>query len=160
VKTIVSTLHGSKEEKYREAISQFQSLIAGENDEGIILGMIASLLKMQFETFSWVGFYVLKGNELVVGPFQGKPPCIRIEVGKGVCGTVAQEKKTLIVSDVDAFPEHIRCDADSRSEIVVPLFQNNTLYGVLDIDSFRLNNFDETDKVYLEEICRNITTLL
>lgn len=160
MKKILSPLQGTKEEKYQNVISHFHSLVAGENNEVVILGMISSLLKMQFETISWVGFYLLKGKELIVGPFQGKPPCIRIALGKGVCGTVAKEKKTLVVADVDAFPGHIRCDADSRSEIVVPIIKKKMLYGVLDVDSSQLNNFDETDKRFLEKLCNEISFLI
>jgi GAF domain-containing protein len=107
--------------------------------------------------FFWVGFYLLKENELVLAPFQGPVACTRIQYGKGVCGTAWQRSETIIVPDVEQFPGHIACNARSKSEIVVPLFSKENMIGVLDIDSDQLNSFDETDKFYLEKICRKIT---
>ncbi|MBS4029594.1 MAG: GAF domain-containing protein [Ignavibacteriales bacterium] len=151
---------GTKEEIYLELFRQFHSLLAGEKNDVVIFGLTSSLLKMHFESISWVGFYLLRDSELIVGPFQGKPPCIRIQMGKGVCGTAAKQRSTIIVPNVDEFPGHIRCDADSRSEIVVPLLQDERLIGVLDIDSSSLNSFDEIDKKYLERLCNEIAILI
>ena len=146
-------LSGTKEERYAELFVQFQHLIEGETNLIAMLGIFCSLLKMNFETFSWVGFYLLENNELIVGPFQGKPPCIRIAIGKGVCGTSALKRETLNVPNVDDFPGHIRCDSDARSEIVVPIFFQEKFFGVLDVDSNHLDNFDELDKRFLEMMC-------
>ena len=107
-----------------------------------------------------MGFYLVRGNELVLGPFQGPIACTRIAPGKGVCGTAWTEKRTLVVPDVDAFPGHIACSSDSKSEIVVPLIQNGTVIGVLDIDSNRLHDFDETDEHYLNELCTWLSGIL
>jgi len=137
---------------YSELLPQIKSLIADEPDLIANLANVTSVLKQAFPSFSWVGFYLMKGNELVLGPFQGKLACTRIKIGSGVCGTSALEKKTIIVPDVEKFPGHIYCDPDSKSEIVVPIIKDGEVLGVLDIDSYELNNFDEVDKVYLEKI--------
>ncbi len=142
----------TKEEIYLELLPQIKSLIEDEPDLIANLANVTSALKQAFESFSWVGFYLMKNGELVLGPFQGKLACTRIKVGSGVCGTSALRKETIIVPDVEEFPGHIYCDPDSRSEIVVPIIKNDEVLGVLDIDSHRLNNFDEVDKVYLEKI--------
>jgi GAF domain-containing protein len=142
----------TKEEIYSELLPQIKSLIADEPDLIANLANVTSALKQAFPSFSWVGFYLMKGNELVLGPFQGKLACTRIKIGSGVCGTSALEKKTIIVPDVEKFPGHIYCDPDSKSEIVVPIIKDGEVLGVLDIDSYELNNFDEVDKVYLEKI--------
>ena len=141
----------SKIEIYQSILPQIQSLLEGENDLIANIANVSAALKMSFPSFSWVGFYLKKGNELILGPFQGKPACVRIAVGKGVCGTAAERKSTVIVPDVTRFPGHIACDSDSRSEIVVPMMKGDLL-GVLDIDSVKVNNFDETDKMYLEKL--------
>ncbi len=141
----------AKEDVYKEIIPQIRSLLEGETDVVANLANIAAVLKMAFPAISWVGFYLLKDRELVLGPFQGKPACVRIAMGKGVCGTSAAKHETLIVPNVLEFPGHIVCDPDSKSEIVVPLIQGERLLGVLDLDSALLAAFDETDKVYLEE---------
>ncbi|NLT50220.1 MAG: GAF domain-containing protein [Ignavibacteria bacterium] len=124
-------------------------------DEPLISGLsnFISLLKYSLKKISWVGFYINKEGNLWLGPFQGKPACVKISSGKGVCGTVLIQGKTIIVEDVDNFPEHIACDAESKSEIVVPLFIHGNIWGVLDLDSNILNAFSETDKNYLEKIC-------
>lgn len=148
---IVAT--GSKEEQYQSLIKQLKALLQGENDHIANMANIAAALKEQFH-FWWVGFYMVKGNQLVLGPFQGPVACTRINYGKGVCGTAWQKGETLIVPDVEQFPGHIACSSLSKSEIVVPLFKGENCIGVLDVDSEHLNTFDDVDKRYLEEICR------
>jgi len=147
----LSIIKGSKESQYQSLLPQIKALITGEPDLIANLANIAGALKEQFG-WLWVGFYLVKEDELVLGPFQGPVACTRIRKGKGVCGTSWAEAKTLIVPDVEAFPGHIACSSLSRSEIVVPILQNGMVTGVLDVDSVELNEFDETDKQYLEEI--------
>ncbi|HEX9614380.1 MAG TPA: GAF domain-containing protein [Bacteroidota bacterium] len=149
----VSVTRTGKAEVYEEIIPQLESLLEGESDPTANLANTTAVLKMAFPArVSWVGFYLLKGGELVLGPFQGKPACVRIGMGKGVCGTAAKRRETIIVPDVDQFPGHIACDPDSRSEIVVPLIWDDELVGVLDLDSPQTATFDETDRRYLERI--------
>jgi len=140
------------EEKYIELGSQVKSLISRNDNLISSLANLTAALKQTFEKISWVGFYVLEGNYLYLGPFQGKVACTKIEIGKGVCGTAAQKMETVIVPDVNKFPGHIACDADSKSEIVVPIIKDKKVYGVLDLDSNSYNAFDEIDKKYLEEL--------
>lgn len=147
----LSIIKGTKESQYQSLLPQIKALITGEPDFIANLANIAGALKEQFG-WLWVGFYLVKQDELVLGPFQGPVACTRIRKGKGVCGTSWAEAKTLIVPDVEAFPGHIACSSLSRSEIVVPMLQNGIVTGVLDVDSVELNEFDETDKQYLEEI--------
>lgn len=142
---------GDKVTNYRSIIPQIEALIRGENDLVANLANICAALKEQFNWF-WVGFYLVKNNELVLGPFQGPVACTRIALGKGVCGTAWQKAETLIVPDVDAFPGHIACSSASRSEIVLPLFNKDKVLGVLDVDSEHLSHFDDTDKQYLEQL--------
>lgn len=142
---------GSKEEIYQSLLPQIKALIEGEPDLVANLANIAAALKEQFG-WLWVGFYLVKNDELVLGPFQGPVACTRISKGRGVCGAAWQQAETLIVPDVKNFPGHIACSSLSRSEIVVPLISNNEVVGVLDVDSELLNLFDETDKKYLEEV--------
>ncbi|MEN3039172.1 MAG: GAF domain-containing protein [Candidatus Kryptonium sp.] len=142
----------TKEEIYSELLPQIKSLIEDEPDLIANLANVSSALKQAFSSFSWVGFYLMKGDELVLGPFQGKLACTRIKVGSGVCGTAVLKKETIVVPDVEKFPGHIYCDPDSKSEIVVPLIKDGEVRGVLDIDSYELNNFDEVDKIYLEKL--------
>lgn len=142
----------TKEEIYSELIPQIKFLIEDEPDLIANLANVTSALKQAFPSFSWVGFYLMKGNELVLGPFQGKLACTRIKIGSGVCGTAVLRRETIIVPDVEKFPGHIYCDPDSKSEIVVPMIKDGEVFGVLDIDSYELNNFDEVDKIYLEKI--------
>jgi L-methionine (R)-S-oxide reductase len=142
----------TKDEIYSELLPQIKSLIEDESDLIANLANVTSALKQAFPSFSWVGFYLMKGGELVLGPFQGKLACTRIKIGSGVCGTAVLKKETIIVPDVEEFPGHIYCDPDSRSEIVVPIIKNGEVLGVLDIDSYELDNFDETDKFYLEKL--------
>ncbi|MEK6565753.1 MAG: GAF domain-containing protein [Bacteroidota bacterium] len=152
----VNTL--TKRERYEEIIPQIESLIAGEPDTVANLANITAALKLALGArASWLGFYLLKRGELVVGPFQGKPACVRIALGKGVCGASAEQRKTLIVPDVNKFPGHIFCDPDSKSEIVVPLICDGELLGVLDVDSSSLNAFDEVDQQHLERIADTIS---
>ena len=142
---------GTKKEQYEALVPQIAALISYENDLIANLGNVAAALKEQFSWF-WVGFYLVKEGELVLGPFQGPVACTRIKKGKGVCGTSWQEAKTLIVPDVDKFPGHIACSSLSKSEIVVPLIRNGEVIGVLDVDSADYDQFDETDQQYLEQI--------
>jgi len=144
---------GSKTEKYQELIPQIKALIGSETDAIANLANVAAALKETFGFF-WVGFYLVKSDELVLGPFQGPVACTRIQIGKGVCGASWQNKATIVVEDVEQFPGHIACSSLSKSEIVVPLFKDGTVIGVLDVDSESLNSFDSTDVHYLEELCR------
>ncbi|MBL7767646.1 MAG: GAF domain-containing protein [Flavipsychrobacter sp.] len=144
-------LEGNKEEQYQSLIPQIKGLLEGETDEIANLANIAAALKEQFG-WLWVGFYMVKDGQLVLGPFQGPVACTRIQLGRGVCGTSWKEARTLIVPDVEKFPGHIACSSLSKSEIVVPLFRNGEVIGVLDVDSSELDQFNETDRRFLEEI--------
>ena len=144
-------IQGTKEEQYQTLLPQIKALIDGEPDLVANLANICGALKEQFG-WLWVGFYLVKHDELVLAPFQGPVACTRISKGRGVCGAAWQQAKTLIVPDVEKFPGHIACSSLSRSEIVIPIIRNNEVLGVLDVDSVALNEFDETDKKYLEEI--------
>ena len=146
---------GAKSEQYASLLPQIRALIEGESDAVSNLANIAAALKEQFGWF-WVGFYMVKNGELVVGPFQGPVACTRIRKGKGVCGTSWQEARTLIVPDVEVFPGHIACSSLSRSEIVVPIFHQGEVVGVLDVDSADLDAFDEEDQRWLEELVKAI----
>ena len=141
----------TKEQIYVALLPQIRELVRKEHDLIANLANIAAALKQAFGFF-WVGFYLVKDNELVLGPFQGPVACTRIPFGKGVCGTAWKERRTIIVPDVEQFLGHIACNSASKSEIVVPLFDNDEIIGVLDIDSDRLNEFDEVDARYLEII--------
>ncbi len=133
-------------------IEQAKSLLASESDVIANAANLSALLFHHLEDVNWAGFYFLKNQELILGPFQGKPACVRIPMGKGVCGTAALQQKTLIVPDVHQFPGHIACDPDSNSEIVVPLIRDQQLIGVLDIDSARYDRFSSEDRVTLETL--------
>lgn len=146
---------GSKEEQYQTLLPQIKSLTGAETDVVANLANIAAALKQTFGFF-WVGFYKVKEDMLVLGPFQGPLACTRIRFGKGVCGTAWKEAKTLIVPDVEAFPGHIACSSDSKSEIVVPVMKDKKVVAVLDIDSDSLNSFDEVDACYLEKLCEEV----
>ena len=148
----ITTVVGTKEEQYRNLLPQLRSLIEGETDLIANLANITAALKSTFHFF-WIGFYLVKDDELVLGPFQGTIACTRIKKGKGVCGAAWQKRSTLVVPDVDAFPGHIACSSLSRSEIVVPLMRNGEVWGVLDVDSDKLDDFDNTDSMFLEQIC-------
>jgi GAF domain-containing protein len=139
-----------KDADYSRLAAELRGLLEGESDRVANAANSASLLFHALPDVNWVGFYFMSGGELVVGPFQGKPACVRIALGKGVCGTAAARRVTLVVPDVEAFPGHIACDSASRSEIVVPLIQNGTLIGVLDIDSPIRERFDQTDRQGIE----------
>lgn len=141
----------SKEEKYRSILPQIQALLAGETDSIANLANVCAALKEQFGWF-WVGFYLIKDGELVLGPFQGPVACTRIKKGKGVCGSSWEQEKILIVPNVDEFPGHIACASASKSEIVLPLIHKGEIIGVLDVDSEHLAHFDEIDAKYLAEI--------
>jgi len=147
----LTLITGNKTDMYESLVPQIEGLLNGEPDLIANLANIAAAIKEQFGWF-WVGFYLVKGDELVLGPFQGPVACTRIRMGRGVCGTVWQKASTIIVDDVEKFPGHIACSSLSRSEIVVPLISNDQVMGVLDIDSSSLSSFDETDKFYLEKI--------
>ena len=146
----------SKEETYKSLLPQIRELTKNERDIIANFANITAVLKQAFGFF-WVGFYRVAGNELVLGPFQGPVACTRIPFGKGVCGTAWKERRTIIVPDVEQFAGHIACNSESKSEIVVPLFNRDEIIGVLDIDSDRLNTFDETDGKHLEELIHCIT---
>ncbi|MEJ7830968.1 MAG: GAF domain-containing protein [Segetibacter sp.] len=147
----LSISKGSKQEQYETLIPQIEGLLTGEDDLVANMANVAAALKEQFD-WLWVGFYVVKHDELVLGPFQGPVACTRIRKGRGVCGTSWSEAKTLIVPDVEKFPGHIACSSLSRSEVVVPVIINNEVVAVLDVDSQHLNYFDETDQQFLERI--------
>ena len=149
--TITKT--GTKEEQYISLIPQIEALMYGETDQIANLANMCAALKEQFNWF-WVGFYLVKNDELVLGPFQGPVACTRIKKGKGVCGASWAQQETIIVPDVDSFPGHIACASASKSEIVLPIFQGNTIIGVLDVDSEYLSHFDDIDFVYLNKIIR------
>ncbi len=137
---------------YAGLAAELESLLAGEHDLVANAANASALIFGALPDLNWAGFYFLKGGELVVGPFQGKPACVRIALGRGVCGTAARERRTIVVPDVHAFPGHIACDSASNSEIVVPLVQGDGLLGVLDLDSPRLARFDEGDRAGLERL--------
>lgn len=149
----------TKGEKYRELLPQIKGLVSDEKNLIANLSNISAALKQSFD-FWWVGFYLVEENELVLGPFQGPVACTRIANGKGVCGRAMAEKKTMLVADVEQFPGHIACSADSKSEIVVPVLSDGQVKMVLDIDSNRLNDFDQTDQQYLEQLAELISELL
>ena len=148
-------VRGTKTEQYATLLPQIRALMEGETDATANLANVAAALKEQFG-WLWVGFYLVKDGELVVGPFQGPVACTRIRKGRGVCGTSWAEERTLIVPDVEAFPGHIACSSLSRSEIVVPIRAGSGIIGVLDVDSAELNAFDEVDQQNLEEVVKII----
>ena len=146
----------SKKEQYESLLPQIAALITGETDQVANLANISAALKEQFGWF-WVGFYLVKHGELVLGPFQGPVACTRIAKGKGVCGSAWAQAKTLVVPDVETFPGHIACSSLSRSEIVVPIFKGDEVAGVLDVDSELLDQFDATDAFYLEQLVKLVS---
>ena len=141
----------NKEEKYQHFLPDWELLISGETDEIAVLANTCAALREAFGFF-WIGFYLVKNNQLVLGPFQGDVACYRIRKGRGVCGTAWAEARTQVVPDVEQFPGHIACSSLSKSEIVVPVIANDEVIGVLDIDSDELATFDETDRIYLEKL--------
>lgn len=142
---------GSKEDQYKSLLPQIKGLLTGENNAVANMANICAALKEQFDFF-WVGFYVVDGDELVLGPFQGPVACTRIAYNRGVCGTAWAKKETLIVADVEKFPGHIACNTQSRSEIVLPIFKDNTCIGILDVDSSSIDSFDAIDAEYLHKV--------
>ena len=149
---------GKKEDVYKTLVPQIKALTTGEPDLVANCANIVAALKETFGFF-WVGFYFVKNDQLVLGPFQGPIACTRIALGKGVCGSAWKEKETFLVPDVDEFPGHIACSSASKSEIVIPILKENSVLAVLDVDSDRLDGFDETDKKYLEELCQYVSEL-
>lgn len=147
-----STLTGSKPEQYGQLLAQARALVHGERDRIANAANLSALVYHALPQLNWVGFYFYDGTELVVGPFQGLPACVRIPLSKGVCGAAASQRLTQRIEDVDAFPGHIACDSASRSELVVPLVKGDTLIGVFDLDSPVLARFDADDQAGLEAI--------
>ena len=153
------SVDGSKKEVYESLFPQIVALIGDEKDQTANLANISAALKQAFD-FLWIGFYMVKEDELVLGPFQGPIACTRISIGKGVCGTAWETSKSLIVDNVDEFPGHIACSSDSKSEIVIPLIKNGIVIGVLDVDSNDLATFDEVDDKYLNQICEWLVSII
>ena len=149
----------NKEEKYQHFLPDWELLISGETDEIAVLANTCAALREAFGFF-WIGFYLVKNGELVLGPFQGDVACYRIRKGRGVCGTAWAEARTQVVPDVEQFPGHIACSSLSKSEIVVPIFRGDEVVGVLDIDSDQLATFDETDRIYLEKMIETLSKQL
>ncbi|MET7019248.1 GAF domain-containing protein [Bacillus mycoides] len=147
---------GSREEQYETVIKQLDALLTGEPNVIANLSNASALLNQFLDRVNWVGFYVTEGNQLVLGPFQGMPACVRIPFGRGVCGVAAETKTTQLVADVHQFPGHIACDSASNSEIVVPIMKEGNIIGVLDIDSPEKNRFDEVDQHYLEKFVETL----
>ncbi|WP_096202663.1 GAF domain-containing protein [Bacillus sp. FJAT-45350] len=156
----VELYNGTAEENYKMLINQIKALTEDESDQIANLANATALLNQFLNEINWVGFYLHKEDELVLGPFIGLPACVRIKMGKGVCGTAAAERKTQRVADVHQFPGHIACDAASLSEIVIPIIKNDELIGVLDIDSPIKDRFTELDQKYLEEFVIQLTNSL
>jgi GAF domain-containing protein len=156
----VESYKGTREENYQLLIKQLSALLEGETNSIANLSNASALLNQFLERTNWVGFYLMEEGELVLGPFQGMPACVRIPLGKGVCGTAAEQMETVRVEDVHQFPGHIACDAASQSEIVIPLVKEGKLLGVLDIDSPEKNRFDALDQKYLEDFSEVLVSFL
>ncbi|WP_309298031.1 GAF domain-containing protein [Cytobacillus sp. NCCP-133] len=156
----VESYNGTREEKYKLVIKQLIALLEGERNIIANLSNASALLNQFLDRTNWVGFYLMEDGELVLGPFQGLPACVRIPLGKGVCGTAAKQMETIRVEDVHQFPGHIACDAASQSEIVIPLIKEGKLLGVLDIDSPEKNRFDKLDHEYLDEFSKVLVSYL
>ncbi|MDM5228844.1 GAF domain-containing protein [Cytobacillus sp. NJ13] len=156
----VESYKGTREENYQLLIKQLSALLEGETNSIANLSNASALLNQFLDRTNWVGFYLMEEGELVLGPFQGLPACVRIPLGKGVCGTAAKQMETFRVEDVHQFPGHIACDAASQSEIVIPLVKEGNLLGVLDIDSPEKNRFDELDQKYLEDFSEVLVSFL
>lgn len=152
-------INGNKEELYNSLIPQIKALVGSEKDSIANLANISAALKEAFDFF-WVGFYLVKDDELVLGPFQGPIACTRIQKGRGVCGTSWEKAETIVVENVDEFPGHIACSSLSKSEIVVPIIKNNIVIGVLDVDSDELATFDKIDKKHLTDLCHWLGSIL
>ncbi len=148
----------SDEDIYVSLIPQIKALLLKEDNLISSLSNFTAALKEAFDKISWVGFYIANENNLYLGPFQGKVACTNIPFGKGVCGTAALNKETIVVPDVESFPGHIACDSGSKSEIVVPVFLNGIIWGVLDLDSYLPGSFNDTDKKYLEQLCEYLSS--
>lgn len=153
-------LTASREKNYQLLIKQLEALLEDEPNQIANLSNTSALLNQFLDDINWVGFYLMTDGELVLGPFQGLPACVRIKVGKGVCGRAVETKETQRIADVHAFPGHIACDAKSQSEIVVPMIKNDQVIGVLDIDSPNKSRFDEMDQKYLELFTRTLEKYL
>lgn len=151
---------GTREEQYELVIKQLSALVHDEHNRIANLSNASALLNQFLNTINWVGFYLMEDGQLVLGPFQGLPACVRIPLGRGVCGTAAGERRTVLVPNVHEFPGHIACDAASQSEIVVPIIVNDQVVGVLDIDSPVTNRFDELDQAYLEKFVAELASHL
>lgn len=147
---------GSRVQQYETVIKQLDALLTGESNVVANLSNASALLNQFLDRVNWVGFYITEGNQLVLGPFQGMPACVRIPFGRGVCGVAAETKTTQLVADVHQFPGHIACDSASNSEIVVPIIKDGNVIGVLDIDSPEKNRFDEVDQRYLEKFVETL----
>jgi len=150
--SVARSHHGSAEEVHRDLLGQARALLHGERDFTANAANLAALIFHTLPDLNWAGFYWMKGGELVLGPFQGKPACVRIAIGRGVCGTAARDRKSIVVPDVDAFPGHIACDSASRSEVVVPVVAGGRLIGVLDLDSPLKSRFGDADARGLEAL--------
>jgi len=149
----------SKEENYQILLQYLEHYIVKDDALITTLSNLSAYLNYFLDDINWVGFYLYDGEKLFLGPFQGLPACTEIKLGSGVCGHSAQERTTYVVKDVDAFPSHIACDGNSKSEIVVPIIQGEHLFGVLDIDSPSLNRFDQTDQIYLEQVIQKLVDI-
>ncbi|MDT3428463.1 GAF domain-containing protein [Paenibacillus forsythiae] len=151
---------GTRSERFEAVLTQLRALMKDEPNAIANLANAAALLKLSLTDTNWAGFYLYDGNELVLGPFQGQPACIRIPLGRGVCGTAANERRTLVVDDVHAFPGHIACDLASNSEVVVPMIKDGRLLGVLDIDSPLKHRFDDEERRFLERFAAMVSEVL
>ena len=156
---VVESFSGLKEEMYEELLRQARGLLEGERDLIANTANLSALIWQIVPDLNWAGFYFMRGGELVLGPFQGKPACVRIAVGKGVCGTAVATRSTMLVEDVHAFPGHIACDAASNSELVVPMISNGQVVGVLDLDSPQLRRFDGVDQRGVEQLVAFLMTV-
>ena len=157
---IAQELRKTKKENYEFILENQKYLLVVTDTLVTTLSNLSALLNYFLQDINWVGFYLFDGEKLTLGPFQGLPACTEIKLGSGVCGSSAKERKTYVIKNVHEFPGHIACDANSNSEIVVPIVKNNTLIGVLDIDSPIINRFDETDQEYLEKVVVNLVDIL
>ncbi len=155
--TLIINTSVTLDERYQLLIKQVKNLLSKNDNLITNLSNLTAALKQSLDKISWVGFYLFDGKKLYLGPFQGKVACTEIKIGSGVCGTSAEKRESIIVPDVDKFPGHIACDVDSRSEIVVPIYKDEQLFGVLDLDSIEYNSFNDIDKKYLEEIIDLLT---
>jgi L-methionine (R)-S-oxide reductase len=156
----VEQYKASRQENYQLVIRQLKALLEGEKNSIANLANASALLNQFLTEVNWVGFYLYVEDELVLGPFQGLPACVRIPLGRGVCGSAAEKKQTVRVDDVHSFPGHIACDAASQAEIVIPIIKDGALYGVLDIDSPVKNRFDDIDETHLEEFVKTLTAYI